>query len=287
MQGGRFLRGWRLAKRSWSVLRADRTLALFPLISAAAVVAAALVVAGPGVVLFATGASEVAGVVLWALTLYAVTFAGIYCSTALAAAADRVLAGESVRVRDGFAAVRSRRGVIARWALVQTTVGVLLQAVQGALEESPLGRAAAQVIGALAGTAWAVATFFVVPLIALEGVGPKEAIKRSAGLIRERWGEGLAGSGSIGGLVVLMGVLPAVGLIALGIAAGGATAAGVALIALGVALLATAAVVGSTLNAIFRVALYRFASEDRVVGGFDRELLQTAFQPRRGRRGRI
>jgi hypothetical protein len=41
----------------------------------------------------------------------------------------------------------------------------------------------------------------------------------------------------------------------------------------------------STLNAIFRVALYRFATESRVVGGFDAVALAGALRPKkRGRR---
>jgi len=33
MHGGRISRGWTLAKRSWAVLRADRSLAWFPVAS--------------------------------------------------------------------------------------------------------------------------------------------------------------------------------------------------------------------------------------------------------------
>jgi hypothetical protein len=285
MKGGRIRRGWELAKQSWAVLRADRSLALFPVISGIAILFAAILIVGPGVALFATETSKPAGVVLWVIGGYVLTFIGIYCNTALAAAASKALDGQQTTVGDGFAAVRDKRGVIAQWALVQLTVGILLQLIQGLLSESAVGRLVATIVTSLASAAWAIATFFVLPILALEGVGPKDAIKRSAHIIRERWGEGLVGSGSIGGLVVLLGVLPAIGLGVLGAFALGSTVGGgVALIAVAVILFVLAMIVGSTLTAIFRVALFRFATEDKVVGGFDADALAHAFRQRRGRR---
>jgi Family of unknown function (DUF6159) len=288
MRGGRLRRGWSLAKQSWAILRADRALALFPVVSGIAILVAAVLIVGPGVALFATETSKPAGVVLWVIGGYALTFIGIYCNTALAAAATKALDGQHATLGDGFAAVRDKRGVIAQWALVQLTVGILLQLIQGLLSESPLGRVVATIFASLASAAWAIATFFVLPILALEGVGPKDAIKRSAHVIRERWGESLVGGGSIGGLVVLFGVLPAIGLGVLGaIALGSSAGGGAVLIALAVILFVVAMIVGSTLTAIFRVALYRFATEDRVVGGFDAEALAGAFKPRRNRRAAI
>jgi hypothetical protein len=285
MRGGRIKRGWELAKQSWAVLRADRSLALFPVISGIAIFFAAILIVGPGVALFATETSKPAGVVLWVIGGYVLTFIGIYCNTALAAAASKALDGRQTTVGDGFAAVRDKRGVIAQWALVQLTVGILLQLIQGLLSESALGRVVATLIASLASAAWAIATFFVLPILALEGVGPKDAIKRSAHIIRERWGEGLVGSGSIGGLVVLFGVLPAIGLGVLGaVALGSTVGGGVALITIAVILFIVAMIVGSTLTAIFRVALFRFATEEKVVGGFDADALAHAFKQRRGSR---
>lgn len=282
---GRFGRGWALAKQSWAILRADRALALFPVVAAVACLCAAILIVGPGAALFAT-ASKPAGVVVMVIGGYVLTFIGIYCSTALAAAAAKTLDGGHATLGDGFAAVRSRRGVIAQWALVQLTVGLLLQVVQALLSESSIGRLVATIFTSLAGAAWAIATFFVLPILALEGVGPKEAFTRSAHTIRERWGEGLVGAGSIGGLIFLCAMLPAIGLGVLGVAVAGSTpAAGIALIALAVILFVGAAILSSTLNVIFRVALYRFATEQRVVGGFDADALAGAFRPKkRGRR---
>jgi hypothetical protein len=64
---------------------------------------------------------------------------------------------------------------------------------------------------------------------------------------------------------------------------GGQDAAGGVLLALGGVVLVVAVLIGGTVNAIFRVALYRFATDGTAVGGFDPAQMQAAFGPRRRR----
>lgn len=266
------------------MLRADRTLALFPIISAVAILAAALLIAGPGVVLLATNTAEPVAYVLWAVALYVLTYIGIYCSVALAAAADLALAGQDTKLSDGFSVARQRRGLVAKWAGVQLTVGLVLNLIESALSQSPLGRVVAGLVAGVLSAGWSILTFFVVPLLALEGVGPKDALQRSGHLIKERWGEGFVGSGSITGLLFLIVMLPSILVGALGVSmVGSSPAAGGVLIAVGVAGFVVGLLIASTLNAIFRVALYRYATQDAIVGGFDRAQFENAFHARRSR----
>jgi hypothetical protein len=55
------------------------------------------------------------------------------------------------------------------------------------------------------------------------------------------------------------------------------------LLGLAGAVLVAAALIGSTASAIFRVALYRYATEGVAVGGFDAGEMQAAFGPKRRR----
>ena len=59
--------------------------------------------------------------------------------------------------------------------------------------------------------AWTMATFFVVPLLAAEDVGPAEALVRSGELFTETWGEQLVGGFSFGLIFVLL-ALPSIAL---------------------------------------------------------------------------
>ena len=66
--------------------------------------------------------------------------------------------------------------------------------------------------------AWSLVTFLAVPVIAIEGTGPFETLKRSASIFRERWGQQITGNIAIGGAVFLLGMLPAALLIVAGVA---------------------------------------------------------------------
>ena len=106
--------------------------------------------------------------------------------------------------------------------------------------------------------------------------------------MRQRWGEGVTGSFAIGGLVFLVAFLPGVALVAGGIAlTSSSDVLGGILIALGVAIFVVGAVLQAALMAIFKVALFRFATEDKVLGSYGRAELEGAFVPRRGRAGSI
>lgn len=95
----------------------------------------------------------------------------------------------------------SRLPQIFAWALVSATVGVLLKLVENAHEK--IG----QFISAILGTAWTVVTFFVVPVLVVEKVGPFEAIKRSIALLKKTWGEALAGNFGLGLFMFLLMLL--------------------------------------------------------------------------------
>ena len=77
----------------------------------------------------------------------------------------------------------------------------------GVLENQ--GGIGGQIAARLVGMAWSLVTFLAVPVIAIEGTGPIETLKRSASIFSERWGQQITGNIAIGGAVVLLGVLPA------------------------------------------------------------------------------
>jgi hypothetical protein len=45
---------------------------------------------------------------------------------------------------------------------------------------------------------WSIATFFVVPVIAYENLGPIDAFKHSASLMKQKWGESLGATFNFG-----------------------------------------------------------------------------------------
>lgn len=278
---GRWARGWQLTKTSWSVVRTDRSLVAFPIISGVAALVCALVFFGAGAGLMSTKSLDILGIVVIVIGLYLLIVISVFCGVALTACASRSLEGHDTTIGEGLAAARAKLDVIFAWAGVQLVVGALISIVQSLLREAGGGIVAA-IFGGLANLAWTVATFFVIPVIALEGLGPREAIKRSSAVLRQHWGEGVTGSFAIGGIVFLAGFLPA-GLLIFGgiaLANSSAAAAGV-LIVLGIIVLVVAGLLQTTIMAVFRVALFRFATDGLVLGGFQQPELEAAFAPKR------
>ena len=98
-----------------------------------------------------------------------------------------------------------------------------------------------QIAARLVGMAWSLVTFLAVPVIAIEGTGAFETLKRSASIFRERWGQQITGNIAIGGAVFLIGMLPAALLIVAGVALwSSASFVGALLVVVGVLVLAIA-----------------------------------------------
>ena len=94
----------------------------------------------------------------------------------------------------------------------------------------------------------------------------------------------LVGLPLLGAAVLLLGVLPAVALIVLGIAVwSSASFLGALLVVIGALVLAIALLVSRALSGIFGVALYRYALDGEVVGGFTREDMESAVKVKGGR----
>lgn len=281
---GRYRRGWALAKHSWGVVKADRSLVVFPIISAIAGITTAAVFFGAGAGIIAGTHADWVGIVLAVIGVYLLIAIGIFCGVALSACAARALEGHDTTVGEGLAAARQRQGLIFEWAGVQLVVGGLISLAEALLREVGGGIIAA-IFGGVANFAWAVASFFVVPVIAFEGLGPKDAIKRSSGIVRDRWGEGVTGAFAIGAVAFLVGILPAAILIVIGVAVAASTPALAAvLIVLGAVFLVVVILVQVTVSAVFKVALFRFATDGSVLAGFEQQELEAAFKPRRRRR---
>jgi hypothetical protein len=275
----RIKRGWGLTKKSWGLLNAHRELLRFPLYGAVATTLLAIVFLGPG--LYLLDQDSLGGAIpLLVIGVYVLTVVGFYFSVGLAACADMIFRGQDATVSDGLAVARSRFSQICGWAVVSTAISVLM----GALENQ--GGLAGQIAARLVGMAWSLVTFLAVPVIAIEGTGPLETLKRSAAMFRQRWGQQITGNIAIGAAIFLIAVLPAAAVIVLGVVVwSSASFLGAVLVVIGALVLAIAMLISRALSGIFGVALYRYALDGEAVGGFTSEELESAVKVKGGRRG--
>lgn len=284
-----------LAKESWRVVRTDREILLFPLLGGVGMVLVGILFMVPLGLTDLPSALQrgddraivPALVVLW-LFLFCQTLVVLYAQTALIGAALIRLRGGDPTVSDGLAVASSRLGAIVGFAAISATVGLILQ-VLGALARGKgqeRGGGAAAVLGsivvALVGAAWSVATYFVVPVMIVEQLGPTAALRRSAAIIRRAWGESAivnVGMGLVFGLIYV-GVAVVGGGVAYALFNARVLAGGLAIAALTVLALCIVALVQGALKGVFVAALYRYAVDGEVSPAyFEEDLLRRAFAP--------
>lgn len=264
----RIRQGWELTKKAWGVVRSNPKLAKLPLTGGVLALVAFVVFAVPGILLVAgdSDAATATGYVMIAVGSYLASFLVIYYNVILAAAANDALEGREPDVGNARRIARNRIPVIAGWALVSALVSLAFSALR------ERGGIAGQIAASLGAALWGLVTFLVVPVLALEGVGPITAIKRSTDLTKRRWGQQVTGNFVIGGLsslVMIVGaVIAALGVFVLaGGSAGGAVLGGILIVA-GITLAVAAAVFAGATRGVFGVALYHFVAEDRAVAPF-------------------
>jgi hypothetical protein len=281
----RLTNSFALARSSWRVLRTDKQLILLPILSGIGCLLVLLTFALPLLALRPWSQFEDAqGDLQTPWWVYPVAFAYyfcnyfvvIYCNSALISCAMMRFSGEEPTLAKGFRAATSRLPQIIAWALVSATVGLLLKAVENAHE-----RAGAFIAGLL-GTGWTIMTYFVVPVLVLEKVGPFAAIGRSLAILKKTWGEALIGHFGIGLFVFLL-FLPALLLMVLTAAAFASAGliVGIAALAVTVVYVLLWLAVGSALNTIYLSALYHYAACDEVPTGFEASALAGAFTAKR------
>jgi uncharacterized protein DUF6159 len=269
----RLSRGFRLAKASWGVVKADKELLWLPIVS----ILCSFIIVG----VFAAGAFGIglpqdgqrpspALYVLMFGMYVALSFVTIYFNSALVAIAMKRLKGEPATLADGFAAARAHLGPIFLWAVLNATVGMIMRAIQE--RAGILG----QIVGAIGAIAWSVLTFFVVPVLIFEDASVGDAIKRSGHIFKERWGEQFAGNATIGIAMLIVG-LPA--LIVSGALFAVSPVVG---IIVGVLAIVALAAVSTALTAVFNTALYRFATTGDASGAFTPDDLAGSFKPKKG-----
>lgn len=272
---------WSLIKSSAKILDADRELLIFPILSSVAVMLLTAVFFVPMLLVgyFGRVANQGLQVVdyLILFLFYLIQYLLIFFSnTALVGAAMIRIRGGDPTIRDGFKIAADRFTNIFLYALIASTVGMLLSLIK------ERGNGLSKIVVSLIGFVWNVATFLVVPILAVEDVGPVEAIKRSVGYLKKTWGEQLVGSFSIGmvfNFLILLVMGAGALLIVLLINSGAQAWAFVSVFVVAVIFILGISLINSTLTSIYTAAVYHYAATGEAGSFFESDAVQNAFRP--------
>ncbi|MFA5313945.1 MAG: DUF6159 family protein [Methanomassiliicoccales archaeon] len=257
---GKWSRSVALTKMSFHVIRKDKEMLLFPVISG--LVSLVVMASFFGSFFFLSG-FDLGGVMntpliyVFLFLFYLVSyFTVIFFNVALVACAMKRMDGGDPTVGYGLTFAAGRIKVIFQWAMVAATVGLVLNAI------SNRSGVAGKIIIGFIGAAWSIATYFVVPVIAFENIGPFQAIRKSLGIFKGTWGESLLsnlGMGLIFFALALLGIVP----IVLAAMFGGITGVVIALVAV-IVYWVFLAILYSTASTVLMTALYRYATTGKV-----------------------
>ncbi|MFQ6030647.1 MAG: DUF6159 family protein [Dehalococcoidia bacterium] len=284
-------RSWQLYKVCWNVLIHDKELLLFPLLSTVSLIITFASIFSSGTLLrLATVVDENLGLLprdyfIMGIFYFINYFIIVYFNAAIIGAARIRFEGGDPTLKDGFRIANSHFWSIAGWALISAIVSLFFYAIEKfARAQAGGGRGGLLVLvliilSSIARVAWSVITYLVVPVLVVEGVGPIEAIKRSAGMVRRTWGEQLVSRFGFDLMiivfaipivlfaVIIAAVIPAPVGIFLAFAVGG--------IGIGLLLLVTAA-----MRAIYVAALYEYAANGSVPQLFPENVVINSWETR-------
>lgn len=266
---GRISRGWRLTKLSLRVLSKDKELLVLPLIAFILNVILwgtliVTIIIMPGFVF--EGLGWALSVVVFFLMYVVSYFIAFFFQAAVVGAAMIRLKGGDPTVSDGIRYAGRVVGKLFLWAVVSATVGIIIRALSE--RAGPIGR----FILGLIGLSWAIASYFVIPVMVFERTGVWKSLKRSVAILKGSWGEALVGNLGLGFILFLLGLAGVIPIVLVAIITQ-------SLIPILIAVLAAIiywfilALVGSAAQSILLTALYRYAVDGKVSEDFPQQYM--------------
>ena len=294
-------RSWLLFTTSFQVVRQNKKLLLFPIVTTVCSAVMLLFFVAPAL-LYPTGhslqdaahwqslghrlgldfegdRSEVQPNAIfygYLAVLYLVSmFVATFCNAAFYNEILKALAGQPVSIRAGLAFAWSRVQAILMWSLLAGVVGLLIKQLEERF--GWVGRLVMRFVGVV----WSVASVFAIPVLVREGGNnPITMLRQSASILRKTWGESLAGyvGVTVGSWVILFG---SVVYLACAIALAVMLHAPLIAFVLGGVWLIAMMVLGylvAVTGHVYRCALYVYAAGGAVPAPYTPELMDAAWK---------
>jgi len=290
-----------IVKESWGVLKQDKEILWFPVLSALTMLAVYAVVVtlyffgmfgGDFSALMAAIEAEEAGTSMLTDTQEIISYLILFVTYLLSflvvnffqagimSIAWARFQGRDLTFGDGMRAAASKLGPIFVWSLISATVGLILDQISQRLGW------AGKLIAIFLGAAWNILTFFSLPALVLGNATIIGSFKDSAAMIRKTWGETVIVSIGVGLFFGLVFLGLAVAIIGIGITAAVLSDGFGPLILLAsfvilLLVLPLIVVVASALSSIFKVALFEYARTGIMPSGFTPALIQQAIEAKK------
>ena len=270
-----------IVSQSWEILKKDKEIMWFPVCSTI-VSLAALVVLGIALFLVMLGGDienfkeikegEPVGMFSYvALFVYYLVmyFIANFFTAGIFIIVHGRFNGQDLSFQDGINGAIANSGKIFWWSFISATVGVVLQII------SDKSKLVGKLVVGLLGAAWGILTYFSLPSLIIGKTSVADSFKQSASVIRKTWGETIIinlGVGLFFGLLVFLALALMIGVIILA----PTFPVVISMLLLFVIFIVLITIISSSLGAIFKLALFEYATTGKIPDGFSRELIQNA-----------
>src|SRR3989344_2191918 len=280
----RFSRSWEITKKTFHVMKLDKEILFFPILSTVFSIILFLLLVFPFILTaLMTGGSieDPYAIYLGIFGLYFISaFSATFFNVGIVHIARTRFKGGDATFMDGIRTAGKHLKHIIGWSLLTATVGLLLNILDNqSREKGGIIGIIGRIVASLIGMAWAIVSLFVIPAMVIKGIGPIDALKSSVVAVKKTWGESLIrhfGLGLIQGMITLIGILLFLvpGVYALFV---GSLVGGIILIGIFIVYVMIVSILFSSANTIFNTALFLYAEEGKVPEFFSKEELSHAF----------
>lgn len=182
---GRIATSWQLLQSSLSFLANNKDLIMIPVMS--------LIVSGLlFLAFFASGLKQIIQqqmnqhhalmpLIIFAVLYMLFCFAITFFNAVLIATAARRLQGKRFSITQGFAETWQHWPALLGWTLISSIVGQIIHMLESS------NNIFEEIVAAIIGVSWALCSFFVLPVLILENVGPIQAFNNSRKKFANNW----------------------------------------------------------------------------------------------------
>ena len=261
-----------LMKSCVNVLKKDKELVFFPIMAAIFVIVLLGIIYSTGGITFSDNPEEQGSIIPLAILIFGANFIIVFFNSALISAALERLRGGDPNISSGLSHAFKHVHHIFLWSIIVTIMALIFAAIRSSgRNRGMMGQIMTELFASFIQAGWAMMTFFVVPIIVSENLGPISAIKRSSGLFKQTWGNQVAANFGFGIFQIL--ALLASGAIGWIFGLASPTFGMI----VGVLCASISVSIIYTLEGIYKAALYEFAMGEKPLE-FEQQDLRTAYR---------
>lgn len=273
--------GWRLGRETRKLIMRDKQLFVYPLISAIV----GILVFGALLASFLLVRANTVFVILSLFVYYVIIyFVSTYVIIAMLIAFRSYGKGNKISIGAAFSQASPYWKLVLEWAIFDATITMIIRAIESRVGAGVIARF---IIGSIASFAFTLATYFVVPVIIDEKVGPIKAIKESTSFILKNFGKTFGGM-AYADLYSLMFIAGGIAAIILGAMLAASTSIllvpGIAVLAIGFVLLVFGVMFSYIISNTVKLIIYDYMTDrGNLPDGWDKAMIDDALK--KGRPG--